>query len=104
MDLIAREAQVEVPTVLPFLDAFIRADAGRRFDDEMRQALATTVGELMTPRVVTVRPHATLTQLATVMVERDLSTLPVVDDDDRLIGLVSRTDLVRVIARLEAYG
>lgn len=104
MDLVAREAEVEVPTVVPFLDALIQADAGRRFDDEVRQALATTAGELMTPRVVTIRPDATLTQVATVMVERDINTLPVVDYDDQVIGMVSRSDLVRMIARLENAG
>ena len=100
-DLVAREADVAVPTVVPFLDAIFVADAGRDFDDDLRRVLALTAGELMTSPVYNIRARATLTQLATLMVDQRVNPVPVVDDDLNLIGIVSRADLVRVIARLE---
>jgi CBS domain-containing protein len=45
-----------------------------------------------------------LGQIATLMVDRRVNPVPVVDDDGRLVGLVTRADLVRLIARLEASG
>ncbi|MBA3642545.1 MAG: CBS domain-containing protein [Chloroflexia bacterium] len=103
-DLIAREVDVTVPTVVPWLDALLVADGGRDFDDEMRQVLAVTAGELMSSPVINIRSMATLSQVATLMVEQRLSTIPVIDDELSLIGLVTRSDLVRIIARLESLG
>lgn len=99
--LIAQEAQVETPSSLGILDALFSIDIGRHFDDEMREVLATTVDGLMTTRVTTVLPEATLTEVATVMADRHVNPVPVVDGDGRLIGIVSRRDVVRIIAALD---
>lgn len=103
-DIIAREADVDVPTTVPFLDAIFIADAGRSFDEELRKALAVNARQLMSSPVVSIRDSATLTHIATLMVDEKVNPVPVLDDDDNLVGIVSRGDLVRVIARLENEG
>ena len=103
-DLVAREADVSVPTVVPFLDALFVADAGRDFDEDMRRVLALTAGDLMSAPVYNIRSSATLEQIATLMVERRVNPVPVVGEGLNLVGIVSRADLVRVIARLELAG
>ena len=103
-DLIAREADVTVPTVVPLLDALFVADGGRRFEDDLRHVLALTAGDLMTAPVYNIKASATLAQVATLMIEQRVNPVPVVDDDLSLVGIVSRADLVRVIARLELAG
>lgn len=100
-DIIVREADVDVPTPVPFFDAIFMADAGPDFDDELRRVLAVDARQLMTAPVVSVRSSATLSEVATLMVDRNVNPLPVLDDQLRLIGLVSRADLVRVISALE---
>ncbi len=101
-DIIAREADVEVPTPVPFLDAIFMVDAGRDFDEELRRVTAVTARDLMTTPVINIRESATLTQLATLMIDERVNPVPVVDDELNLVGIVSRADLVRVIARLES--
>jgi CBS domain-containing protein len=101
-DLIAREADVEVPTPLPFLDAIFVLDGGRDFDEELRHVLAVTAGDLMTSPVYNVLDTATLSQVATLMIDEGVNPVPVVDQSRQLVGIVSRADLVRVIARLES--
>ena len=103
-DLVFREADVSVPTVVPFLDAMLVADAGTPFDEDLRRVLALTAGELMTAPVYTIRQSATLNQVATVMVEHRANPMPVVDESNSIVGIVSRADLVRVIARLEGMA
>lgn len=100
-DIIMREADVDVPTPVPFLDAIFMADAGPEFDEEMRKVLAVNARQLMTSPVVSVRSSATLTEVATLMVDRGVNPVPVLDDALQVIGLVSRADLVRVISELE---
>jgi CBS domain-containing protein len=100
-DIIARHAEVDVPPVVPFLDAMFVADAGRDFREELRHVLAVTAGQLMSSPVYNIRSTATLEQVATLMIDERVNPVPVVDDNLNLIGIVSRADLVRVIARLE---
>jgi CBS domain-containing protein len=103
-DLIAREADIEVPTPVPFLDAIFVVDAGRDFEEELRRVLAVTARDLMSSPVVNIKQSATLQQLATLIVDEHVNPVPVLDDDLRLVGIVSRADLVRVIANLESAG
>ncbi len=103
-DLITREAEVDVPTPVPFLDAIFMADAGPDFDDEMRKVLAVNARQLMTSPVISIRDSATLTEVATLMVDRRINPVPVLDDDMQVVGMVSRSDLVKIISVLENQG
>lgn len=51
--------------------------------------------DVMTVRVVTIEPDATVQAAAKLMLERGVSALPVVDTSGRLIGIISEGDLVR---------
>ncbi len=56
-----------------------------------------TVASRMTPRdgLVTRRGPATLEAAASLMAEHKIKKLPIVDDDDRLVGLMTSRDIVR---------
>ena len=57
------------------------------------------ISEVMTTDVVTVTPDADLDTLLDLLAddERDINRLPVVDDDDRLVGIVARQDVLRAL-------
>ncbi len=100
-DVVQRQADVEAPMPVPFLDAIFVADAGRPYEDEVRRALAIDARMLMSSPVTSIRSDATLEEIATVMIDLDMHTLPVVAPNGQYAGIVSRRDLVRVIAELE---
>jgi CBS domain-containing protein len=50
---------------------------------------------------VTTTAQATVTEAADAMVERGIHHLPVVDDDEGVIGIVTTTDLAAYVAGLE---
>jgi CBS domain-containing protein len=60
---------------------------------------AFTAGELMTSPAITVGPHVTVHAAGRLMSDRHVRLLPVVDDHARLIGVVSRRDLLAVFLR-----
>lgn len=70
----------------------------QRRRDRVR-AGATTVGQAMSRHVVTVPPDATLGAAARLMHRHAVGGLPVVDDDRRLRGIVTRSDLLQVFLR-----
>lgn len=100
-DIVARQAEPSEPLAFPILDALFVLDAGRSYEEEVRRALAVNASQLMTAPVTSIRSVATLEQIATIMMERDVHPMPVIDENDNYIGIVSRRDLVRVIAELE---
>lgn len=51
--------------------------------------------DIMVKDVVTTGPEASVQELATLMLERRISGLPVVDGGGRLLGIVSEGDLIR---------
>ena len=59
----------------------------------------TTAGEIMTSPAVTIDPSQTLSHAARVLHQRHIGRLPVVEHDGRLIGIVTRSDLLRVFLR-----
>jgi CBS-domain-containing membrane protein len=66
---------------------------------ERAQARARSASGLMTSPVITVRPDAPLGSAARLMNGRRIRRLPVVDDSGKLIGIVSRRDLLSVFLR-----
>lgn len=60
-----------------------------------------TVQEVFTPHAVTVRVRDDLAEAVDVMTSTMVKSLPVVDNDDRVVGIVSRSDVVRLLARAD---
>lgn len=54
------------------------------------------VDRMMTPEVIKVTPDTRVTHMTSIMRDRHVRHLPVVDEQDRLVGLVSQRDLQRV--------
>src|SRR6266498_1506820 len=56
-----------------------------------------TAADVMTPQVVSVSPDAALDEAAHLMAERHIKRLPVVDETGRLVGILSRLDVLRTM-------
>ena len=98
-DLIVSEARLHVPTVITFLGAdFVVPSALHRFEHELKKAAGATVADVMISEFPTVKPDDTLDGLAAQMHDRDVTHVPVVDDD-KLVGIVARGDLVRFLSQ-----
>lgn len=66
---------------------------------ERAKARALTAEELMTSPAVTARPQWSVVEAARAMARHHVKRLPVADDAGRLVGIVSRSDLLRVFLR-----
>ncbi|MGY6530447.1 MAG: CBS domain-containing protein [Cyanobacterium sp.] len=53
-----------------------------------------TVGDIMTPSPITVNPDTALQDAITILAQKKLSGLPVVDKENKLVGVISETDLM----------
>jgi CBS domain-containing protein len=60
---------------------------------------ARTAGEAMTSPAITITPERPVTAAASLMIEKSVNRLPVVERGGKLVGIVTRADLVRVFGR-----
>ena len=104
-DLIVEESRFHFPTVISLLGANLELPSSKkRFEAEITKAFGSTVGEVMSNGAHTIGPDSTVEDAATVMHTRDVSRLPVVDDEGRLVGIISRGDILRAIVQADALA
>jgi len=75
---------------------------GRRWHLRKQRHVRLTAGALMTSPAVTIGPDATIPAAARLMNTGHISRLPVVDKAGKLVGIVSRRDLLSVFLRSDA--
>jgi CBS domain-containing protein len=66
---------------------------------DRKRAHAEIAADLMSHTVFTARPEWSVVEAARMMDRHHVKRLPVVDETDRLVGIVSRSDLLRVFLR-----
>ncbi|MGB4593817.1 MAG: CBS domain-containing protein [Coriobacteriia bacterium] len=94
-DLIMQDVKMEFPTYIHLLDGFIMyPPATARFENELKKAVGATVQDVMTTEPVVIQADQPVEDLATLMVDRDISRVPVLDGEV-LVGIVSKSDIVR---------
>jgi len=72
-----------------------------RPEDEAK-LYASTAGEAMTSPALTITGSRPVAAAAALMIEAGVNRLPVVDEQERLVGIVTRADLVRAFVRRDS--
>lgn len=93
-DLLFKERRHELESESSLLHA-------RRRRQERAKAEGIVAWEIMTKPAITVRSDTTLPQAARLMQERNVRRLVVVDERDKIVGIVSRSDLLQVFLRTD---
>ena len=62
------------------------------------------VRDLMKKPVYTARPDDTVEEAAALLLEKKISGLPVLDENNRLVGIITRSDIFRVLLSLSGLG
>ncbi len=62
----------------------------------------TTIEQVMTKKVYTVKVDTAISDVAKLMISKTINRVPVVDDAGKLLGIISRADLVKFMAGTES--
>lgn len=76
----------------------------RSVDRAVAHKLNLTAASLMEAGAVTVHPEDSLQHLQTCMTDSGWGQVPVIDEDGRVVGIVTRTDLLKILAPPAAQG
>ncbi len=96
-DMMVRNSRFKMPTFIVFLDSFISLETPAHFRKRLEHMLGNTASEIMSKPAVTIGPGATIEELSSLMIERKMNPIPVVEND-HLVGIISRSDIIRLMA------
>jgi CBS domain-containing protein len=100
-DLMWREKGLDLPPHIIFLDSVIYLENPLQHERDLHKVLGQTVGEVMTDRPISVSIDTTIPMAARIMHDKKIHRLPVVDAENRPIGIITQGDIVRGIAEQE---
>ncbi|MEE4241529.1 MAG: CBS domain-containing protein [Desulfopila sp.] len=95
-DLIFQKKKVHIPTVLNILDSVIYLESPEKMKEEMRKITGVTVEEIYSRKATTVRPDTPIDEIATIMAEKKIHTIPVVENG-RLLGVIGKGDIIKTL-------
>lgn len=97
-DLVSQDADIHFPHYIELLGNIIYLESVKKYEERLEKAAASSVRDIMTTDVVTVQKDSELHEIATLMTERQVNRLPVLDGDV-LIGIITRADVVRAMSK-----
>jgi CBS domain-containing protein len=97
-DVMWQETGVTPPAYIMLFDSVIYLQNPMKYDRALHKALGQTVGDLMTLHPATITAEQMLPKAARLMHDKHVHRLPVVDDDQHVVGILTRGDIVRAMA------
>lgn len=96
-DLLQKEKEPRLPSYIDILGSIIYIEGVKRYERELKKLVATNVGEIMTRDVRYVYEEDPSETVAEIMVEDNINRVPVVDKDKKLVGIISRHDMLKLL-------
>ncbi|HMK65588.1 MAG TPA: CBS domain-containing protein [Thermodesulfobacteriota bacterium] len=97
-DIIDQTKKLHIPTVVNLMGYIIFLESGKKFEKEMKKMIGLTAGDIMTSPVKSVTPETSIEEIATLMSEGHIHSIPVIEGSS-LVGIVGKKDIVNSLAR-----
>jgi len=95
-DLIDQTKKLHIPTVITLLDSIFYLENPDRMEKEIKKMAGTTVRDIYSSKPVTVNKETPLDEIATLMAEKNIHTLPVVRNKI-LTGVIGKKDIIKTL-------
>jgi len=94
-DLVFQEKKVRSPFFMVLFDSPIYLERPHRFLDELKRSAAQKVKDLMSTKLHTVGPETGIADVATILAEKGINRVPVVDKEGKILGIITRQDIIK---------
>ncbi len=97
-DLVYQESNLHIPTVFTIFDSIFYLGTSKHFKKDVDRITATKIKDLMNKDVFYAKENEDIYNLATVMTDKKFYSIPIVNDDKEVIGIVSRYDIIKAMS------
>jgi CBS domain-containing protein len=91
------ESDLHLPHYLEIMGGIVFIGSMKGFEKRLEKAFATKVSELMTADPITVHTYEAADRVAKKIADHHHNHLPVIDEDGRLAGMVTRADALSAL-------
>lgn len=104
-DFITADSKLYLPTYIQMLKDidFIQNDA-KRLSVDAKKVMDATAQDVMNPNIVTATPDMDLRELAELFATKRVNPIPVVGKGFKLLGVISRSDLIKLFSPKHIAG
>jgi CBS domain-containing protein len=96
-DLIEQNKNLHIPTVIALFDAVLFLESEKKFEDDVKKLTGSKIEDIYHKNPITVSLDTDLNEITTLMAEKDVHTLPVLDGN-KLVGIIGKRDVIRAMA------
>lgn len=94
-DLIYQDKEIKTPAFLPLLGGFILFGSIRKFEKQLMKMSAYKVSQIMTTPAITISEEKDIKEAVQIMIEKNINRIPVVNNEQKLVGIVTRSDILK---------
>ena len=85
--------------IVPLLMSYGIIENIEQYQKDIRLYLETTVEKIMTRKVKSVKMDTPVSEVAKIMVRNNINRIPVVDNDNNLIGIIARDNVIESMVK-----
>ncbi len=94
-DLVFQQKKLNPPVFLSFFDGVIQVGKSAFFN-EIKKISAFLVKDLMTKEdLIIAKETADVSEVASLLIENKVNRIPIVDDENKVVGIVTRYDIIK---------
>ena len=91
------DSDFHLPHYVNIMGGIVFLESTKHWEERARKAFAASAADMMTADPVTVSPEEPAEHAGRLISERKHNRLPVVDDEGRLVGVVTRVDVLAAL-------
>lgn len=94
-DLIYRDKEISTPVFVPVLEGYVFLESIKKYQEKLKKKAALRVKDIMTTPVIKVDENEDVHNIANIMLDKKVNRVPVVNSENKLVGIVSRSDILK---------
>ncbi|MTI71499.1 MAG: CBS domain-containing protein [Firmicutes bacterium] len=96
-DLIYKDKNIDIPAYFPFLGGYILLESMKKFEKQLKKMAGYKVKDIMSEKVITINESKEIREVVNTMLNNNINRIPVVNDDEKVVGIIARSDVLRNI-------
>ncbi len=91
------KSDFHLPHYISIMGGIVFLESTKHFEERAKKAFAATASDMMTANPITVKPDDPVERAGKLISDSTHNRLPVVDDEGRLVGVVTRVDVLAAL-------
>lgn len=98
-DLMTKEKGLNISSYMEFMASILFIDGKLAEDISKHQVGTLTAADVMSTPVYAVHLEATIEEIVSLMMNRHINRIPVIDKENKLVGIIGRNDLLPILIK-----